>query len=204
MAKLRVAAVLAFALAISLPASAGNILSVTGIGSVTPSPSCPPPPSPPFDCLLTANGTAADASASFGPWAFTSPFMLFSANPVSATEFRNGGTFYYDDMSPANDDFFGTFTGIFNLVTFTAAHTYLITGGTGAFAGAIGVGTGTIQVNPLNLQYVDSTEFVIPLPSTLALLALGVAVLSARARHRDSAARGLGSALPKDKIARRD
>lgn len=103
------AALLAFVLTATSPASAEAILSITGTGSVTVGATCGPPPF--FDCPLTANGTAVEASALFGPWTFTSPFTLFSANPISATVFRNGGTFYYDDPSAANNDFFGTFTG---------------------------------------------------------------------------------------------
>jgi hypothetical protein len=87
---------------------------------------------------------------------------------------------FYRDLSPAS----------INLASVHGEHTYLITGGTGAFAGVTGVGTGTVQVNPLTLQYVDATRFVIPLPSTLALLALGVALLAARVRHRGAAAPG--------------
>lgn len=176
MARFCAAGIVALTLAFAQLANAGTIISVTGSGSVAVDPSCGPPPF--FDCPLTATGTAVDASSTFGPWNFSSPFMLFSADPVSATVFRNGGTFYYDDPSPANNDFFGTFSGLFDLATFTAVHTYLITGGTGAFAGASGRGTGSVVVNPADFTYVETARFHIPLPSTLALLAVALVALA--------------------------
>ena len=174
--------ILAMALMASPSAHADTILSITTIGSVTPSASCGPPPF--FDCLLTATGMGVDAAGVLGPWTFSSPFMLFSADPVSATEFRNGGTFYYDDLTPANNDLFGTFTGVFNLATFSAVHTNTITGGTGIFAGASGVGTSSVQVNPADFTYVDIARFSIPLPSTLALLAMAFIAFASTARNR--------------------
>lgn len=164
--------ILALGLIAAPSVRADVILSITTTGSVTPSASCGPPPF--FDCVLTATGTGVDASGALGPWMFSSPFMLFSAKPVSATEFRNGGTFYYDDPTAANNDFFGTFTGVFDLATFSAVHTYVIAGGTGVFAGASGFGTSSLQVNPLDFTFVERARFTIPLPTTLALLAMAV------------------------------
>jgi hypothetical protein len=185
MNKCRAIALLALGLASASPVNA-DILSITTTGFVTPSATCPPPPSPAFDCLLTASGTGIDALGTFGPWTFSSPFMLFSANPVSATEFHNGGTFSYDDSSPSNNDFFGTFSGVFDLATFTAIHTYVVTGGTGEFAVGRGFGTGIVQVNPLDLTYVERVSFAIPVPSTLVLLPLAVVVCTfARSRRRE-------------------
>jgi hypothetical protein len=177
---------LALALMVAPPADADVIIAVTHTGQVTFDASCPPPPNPPFDCPLTANGTGVDATGTFGPWAVTAPFILFSANPVGPTMFRNGGTFFYDDQSPANNDFFGTFTGVIDLATFTAVHTYSITGGTGAFAGASGFGTGSVQLNPLDNTYVETARFVIPLPSTLALLAVALVAFAGSAARKRS------------------
>jgi hypothetical protein len=177
-------AILALTLAGAPAANADTILSITSTGSVAFSPGCPPPPSPPFDCPLTATGTAVDATGTFGPWNFSSPFTLFSADPVSATVFRNGGTFHYDDPSPANNDFFGTFTGQIDLATFSSIHTYFITGGSGAFAGASGFGTGSVQVNPLDFTYIETARFLIPLPSTLALLAIAVVAFAGSAARK--------------------
>jgi len=176
-------AIFALMLANAVPA-AGTTISIGGTGSVTPDASCPAPPLPPFDCPLLATGTGVDASGLYGPWSFSSPFTLFSADPVSPTMFRNGGTFYYNDLTAANNDFFGTFTGVFDLMTFSANHSYVITGGTGAFAGASGFGTGSVQINPIDFSYAETTSFVIPLPSTLALFAVAVVVLLGSARRK--------------------
>lgn len=179
-------AIVALMLVHAVPADAA--ISINGAGSVAADASCPAPPSPPFDCPLLATGTGVDAAGIYGPWHFVSPFTLFSANPVSPTMFRNGGTFYYDDLTAANNDFFGTFTGVFDLVTFSANHNYVITGGTGAFAGASGFGTGSVQVNPLDFSYVDTTTFVIPLPSTLALLVVALVAFLGNARRTSKGA----------------
>jgi hypothetical protein len=162
----------------------GIVISVAGSGQVLPGVDCPPPPALPLDCELTATGKYLDTTGTYGPWVFTSPFTAFSANQPSPTQFLNAGTFTYDDPSALNNDFFGTFTGVFDASTFTALHSYVITGGTGVFAGAGGTGTGSVQINP-DLTYVERARFHVPEPRTLALLLAGlVPLLVDRRRER--------------------
>ena len=177
-------AILSALLAAASAANAGFVLNLVGTGSVAPDPSCPLPPTPPFDCPQTATGTEVDTTGTFGPWNFTSPFVVFSASPVGPTQFRNGGSLVYDDTSPANNDLFGTFTGVFDFATFTAVHNVVITGGTGAFADASGFGTVFVEVNPETLTYRTRGQLVIPLPSTLALLSIAVLAFAGTARRR--------------------
>jgi len=165
------------------PAWSGIVISVTGSGQVLPGVDCPLPPALPLDCELTATGTYLDTTGIYGPWIFTSPFMTFSANQPSPTQFLNAGTFVYDDPSPANNDFFGSFTGVFDASTFIALHSYVITGGAGVFAGASGTGTGSVQINPY-LTYVETTRFHVPEIGTLALLLAGLVAVFVERRRK--------------------
>jgi hypothetical protein len=157
-------------------AAAGTIIPFTGTGTVELGLPCPPPPALPLDCPLTATGTYVDTTGTYGPWTYTFHFMVLSANQPSPTQFLNAGTFTFDDPSAANNDFFGSSTGVFDVSTFTATLNYVVNGGTGAFAGASGVGVGFSQIDAFDprFAYVEIGQFVIPAPGTLALLALGL------------------------------
>jgi len=170
------------ALASAPAANADVVIDYTAAGIVLPGADCPPPPALPNDCTLTALATFTDVSGAFGPWSSTSTFTVFTADPVAPNVLRNAGTWYLDDTSAANNDLFGTFTGFVDVTTFLATLNYVITGGTGAFAGASGFGLGHTQVmaGPQGFTFTETGRLVIPLPGTLALLGIGLAAFAIR------------------------
>ena len=120
--------------------------------------------------------------------------------------FEGAGTFLFDDVSPSNNDFFGTWTNVlFPPDPSGVAHTvfqWTVAGGTGIFAGLSGFGTsmGEVVVAPAGFDsegrpifvaacadaqpglgsYCDRGLFVIPEPGTLVLLLVALAGLSCR------------------------
>jgi hypothetical protein len=127
--------------------------------------------------------------------------------------FMGAGTFSFDDPSPANNDFFGTWTNVLfppDPVSGIAHSTFqsVVTGGTGIFAGGVGTGAseGDVVVAPFGFDqqglplfgaacdqappglgsYCDRGRFVITEPASLPLLALALAVVIA-ARRRGGA-----------------
>jgi hypothetical protein len=116
--------------------------------------------------------------------------------------FVGAGTFSFDDPSPANNDFFGTWTNVLfppDPVSGIAHTTFqwVVTGGTGIFAGLTGAGASEGDVVALPLptsacqgaqpglgSYCDRGRFVIPQPGTLALLVLASVVAVAAWRGR--------------------
>lgn len=134
---------------------------------------CPPPPALPLNCDITALGQAQAISGDmFSPWQFLSVFQISDAFAIT-------GTFAFDDPSPANNDFFGTITGIFDPFTFSSMIDSLVTGGSGVFAFASGWGKEVVQITPSSdgpPTYVSRGQFSIPEPST-AWLMLAVTML---------------------------
>ena len=177
--------VLAAAFASPRDAHAAIVIDYTAAGAVLPGADCPPPPALPNDCTLTALATYTDASGAFGPWASTSTFTVFTADPIGPNVLRNAGTWYLDDTSPGNNDLFGTFTGFVDQVTFMATLNYVVNGGTGVFAGMPGVGLGNVQValGPQGFTFTETGRFVIPSPGTLALLGIAAAAAFVRSRR---------------------
>jgi PEP-CTERM motif len=149
--------------------------------AIPPAPNpCPPPPALPLNCDITAIGQAQTVSGDmFPPWQFLSVFQISDAFAIT-------GTFLFDDPSAANNDFFGTITGIFDPNTFSSMIDSIVTGGTGMFASASGWGKEVVQIIPSNEgppTYVSRGQFSIPEPSTAGLL-LGAGLLVGAMRRR--------------------
>lgn len=128
---------------------------------------CPPPPALPLSCDITALGQAQTTSGDmFSPWQFLSVFQISDVFAIT-------GTFSFDDPSPANNDFFGTITGLFDATTFSSMIDYVVTGGSGVFASARGYGSGHVQIvlsSDGPPTYVERGQFSIPEPSAVGLL----------------------------------
>lgn len=149
--------------------------------SIPPAPNpCPPPPALPLSCDITALGLAQTISGDlFSPWQFLSVFQISNAFAVT-------GTFLFDDPSPANNDFFGTITGLFDVNTFSSMIDYVVTGGSGVFASARGYGSGRVQIIPSNdgpPTYVERGQFSIPEPTTTGLLLVAGLLVGALRRR---------------------
>jgi hypothetical protein len=152
-----------------------------GLPAIPPAPNpCPPPPALPLNCDITAMGQAQTVTGDmFSPWQFLSVFQISDAFAIT-------GTFLFDDPSAANNDFFGTITGLFDPTTFSSMIDSIVTGGTGMFANATGWGKEVVQIIPSNAgppTYVSRGQFSIPEPSTAALL-LGAALVVGSLRRR--------------------
>jgi len=174
---------------IASPAAAGIVFNYEQTGSTVPS-DCPPGfPAPPLCNIIDATGIANDVPNVIpGEWSVTLHGQVLF--------FAGTGTFLFDDVSTANNDFFGTWTNVlFPPNVSGIAHTtfeWTVTGGTGIFAGLSGFGTsmGDVVVAPAGFDsdgvpifvaacpgaqpglgsYCDRGFFVIPEPGTLMLL----------------------------------
>ena len=193
----RVRSVLLVLLLATSPAFAITF-SYTQFGSTIPS-DCPGgiPPQP-LCTVIDVTGAANDLGDVIpGQWAVTMHgTVLFGVG---------SGTFLFDDTSAANNDFFGTWTNVLfppDPVT-GIAHTdfqWIVTGGTGIFAGGTGFGEseGDVVVAPSATggflaacpdaqpgigSYCDRGTFVIAEPATLALAILGCLLATAVIRR---------------------
>lgn len=169
---LRNVAIVAAAVGVAAPASAAINFTFSSEGvalpAIPPAPNpCPPPPALPLNCDITALGQAQTTSGDmFAPWQFMSVFQINDAFAIT-------GMFAFDDPSSANNDFFGTITGVFNPQTFSSMIDSIVTGGTGVFAFASGWGKEVVQILPSNEgppAFVSRGQFSIPEPSTAGLL----------------------------------
>jgi hypothetical protein len=154
------------------PASAAVSFTFVNEGvalpAMPPAPNpCPPPPALPVSCDITALGQAQTiAGDMFSPWQFLSVFQISDVFAIT-------GMFAFDDPSSANNDFFGTITGLFDPNTFSSMIDYVVTGGSGDFAGARGFGSGRVQIilsDEGPPTYDERGQFSIPEPSTAGLL----------------------------------
>lgn len=185
------------------PAGASIIFNYEQIGSTIPS-DCPSGfPAQPLCSIIDATGIANDVpNAIPGEWSVTIHGQVLF--------FAGAGTFSFDDVSAANNDFFGTWTNVlFPPNASGVAHStfeWTVSGGTGIFAGLSGFGTsmGDVVIAPAGLDsqgnpifvaacpgaqagigsYCDRGLFVIPEPGTLTLLlAAGFGAAIARRRR---------------------
>ncbi len=193
---------LTIALAVALiasPAAAGMVFNYEQFGSTIPS-DCPPQfPAPPLCNIIDATGIANDVPDVIpGVWSVTLHGQVLF--------FEGSGTFLFDDVSPSDNDFFGTWTNVlFPPDPSGLAHSifqWIVTGGTGIFAGLSGFGTsmGDVVIAPAGFDsqgmpifvaacpdaqaglgsYCDRGLFVIPEPGTLVLLLAALAGVSWR------------------------
>lgn len=178
------------------PALAAFIFSYEQAGGTIPS-DCPLgfPPQP--LCVdIVATGDANDVPDVIpGHWTVTLQGRVLN--------FLGSGTFLFDDPSPADNDFFGTWTNVlFPPNASGVAHTtfqWIVTGGTGIFAGLSGMGTsaGDVVIVPVPVaacdraqpgygSYCDAGEFRIPEPETLLLALLAITAVLLTRRRRSS------------------
>jgi len=190
---------------IASPAAAGIVFNYEQIGSTIPSDCSPAFPAQPLCTIIDATGIANDVPNVIpGEWSVTLHGQVLF--------FAGTGTFSFDDVSSANNDFFGTWTNVlFPPNESGIAHStfeWIVTGGTGIFAGLSGFGMsiGDVVVAPAGFDeqgvpifvaacpvaqpgigsYCDSGRFVIPEPGTLVLLlaAALAAAIGRRGRFR--------------------
>jgi hypothetical protein len=167
---------------------------------VTDCPSGFPPQ--PLCSLIDANGEGNDV-----PDAIPGHWLVHLQGQVLF--FVGAGTFSFDDPTPSDNDFFGTWSNVlFPPNALGVAHSifhWSVTGGSGIFAGRGGAGTseGDVVIAPFAFDqngvpqfvaacdggtpglgsYCDRGQFVIAEPAVLGLLALAFAAAAAgRAR----------------------
>jgi len=190
------AAVAMFVFLFNAPhAIAGFVFSYEQAGSTIAS-DCPPGfPAQPLCTDIVATGDANDVPDVIpGHWIVQLQGRVLN--------FMGSGTFVFDDPSAADNDFFGTWTNVlFPPNASGVAHTtfeWVVTGGTGLFAGLTGRGSsvGDVVIVPAPVaacdraqpglgSFCDAGQFHIPEPGTLLLLAFAMtAALCARRRQR--------------------
>jgi hypothetical protein len=101
------------------------------------------------------------------------------------------GTTIWTDTGPGGNNLFATFTGGWELVGddqhVRVFNNFVITGGTGIFAGATGTGEDRVYTNFVAGQYVESgmlTITPVPEPGTALLLITGAMALTAMRRRQ--------------------
>jgi len=184
---------------IAPPATAGIVFNYEQFGSTIVT-DCPPQfPAPPLCMMVDVTGIANDVPNVIpGEWLVTIQGQVLF--------FKGAGTFLFDDVSPGNNDFFGTFTNVVGPPDPSGVSDntlqWTVTGGTGIFAGGSGFGTsmGKVVTAPAGFDpqgmpifvaacpeaqpglgsYCDRGRFVIPEPGTLVLLLAALAGVSWR------------------------
>ena len=157
---------LALALAAALiatPAAASIVFSYEQIGTTVPSTCAPSLPAPPLCNVIDATGIADDVPDVIpGTWSVTLHGQVLF--------FAGTGTFLFDDGSPGDNDFFGTWTNVLLPPNASGvAHSifqWTVTGGSGIFAGMSGFGTSTgdVVIAPAGLDSQGNPIFVAACP----------------------------------------
>jgi hypothetical protein len=136
--------VLVLAVFLALPAPAAAIAFDFESTGVTLPSDCVLPPLPQPLCVEIAGGGSGDDIPDALPGSWTTTLagqVLF---------FVGTGTFHYDDPSPADNDFFGTWTDVLSAPSpegvARADFRYVVSGGSGIFAGRQGTGTSVVDV----------------------------------------------------------
>ena len=169
--------------AASTPASAVDILTI-GHGTTAATPCSSIPNCLDITAIESVNDYVGLASPIPDSWTFSLSFRAING--------IGSGTWKLSDLSPAGNDLFGTSTHMqeafsANLLRDTVQ--IVISGGSGIFAGATGTGLATAYINVANGTAVDSSVFsvtLVPEPSTLALMVIGLLTVSMLASRRRS------------------
>jgi hypothetical protein len=136
--------VLALAVLLAVSAPAGAIAFDFESTGVTLPGDCAFPPLPQPLCVEIAGGGSGNdvPDAIPGTWTTTLAGQILF--------FAGTGVFRYDDPSPADNDFFGTWTDVLGAPSpagiARADFRYVVSGGSGMFAGRSGSGTSAIDV----------------------------------------------------------
>lgn len=165
----------------------------------------------PFTILFTGHGARATQGPPCGPncgqatwngkaddWAgLSSPIAgdwdVFRSEVLDLAAATFSGTTTWTDTGPGGNNLSATFTGSWQLVGdgqhVRVINNFVITGGTGIFAGATGTGEDRVYTNFVAGQYVESGMLKVtpvPEPGTALLLTAGAMALTVMRRRQRS------------------